>query len=96
MYTRAHLLTSHFNVKMSFSNETILAVWAKGKIIFGYDSSIQRNDKYGNTIIFQEYGNRNSSRGWEIHHIVSKASGGPDDLSNLAPLQWEKNVILGG
>ena len=68
------------------------AVWEKGHPIPGRAPSKLRKDDYGNTIRNKDYGNRNSTFGWEIDHIVPKADGGTDDLSNLRPLQWEANV----
>lgn len=72
--------------------ERILAVWRKGGAIKGYDPNVWRHDDFNNPIKFTDYGNRNSVYGWEIDHIVPVAQRGPDDLSNLRPLQWEVNV----
>lgn len=67
-------------------------VWAKGQIVIGYDPNEWRRDTYGNLIRFSDHGNRNSSYGWEIDHIVPVVLGGADDLSNLRPLHWKANV----
>ena len=75
----------------AFTENEINAVWNKGKIIPGQDPNIWRKDACNATIKRGEYGNTNSSNGWEIDHIKPKSLGGSDDLSNLQPLQWENN-----
>ena len=74
---------------MSFSKEMVQAVWEKGHVVPGYDSSQCRKDQCGAWMVRSEYGNRNSDYGWEIDHI---SPGGADVLSNLRPLQWQNNV----
>lgn len=69
-----------------------LAVWEKGIIAEGFDQNIWRRDVFGHPIKFDNYGDRDSKYGWEVHHIIFVASGGSDDLSNLIPLQWEENA----
>ena len=74
-----------------FDENTINAVWQKGTIVFGYDSNTIRKDSCGAFIKRNDYGNTNSSFGWEIDHIKPVAKNGTDDLINLQPLQWENN-----
>jgi len=74
---------------MSFTKETIDAVWRKGRIVPGNDPNVTRKDACGAWIRRIEYGNRQSQYGWEIDHIDPNGS---DALSNLQPLQWENNV----
>ena len=57
--------------------------------MFGYDD-------FGNPICEPDFGDRNSSCGWEVDHIVPRSAGGTDHLSNLRPLQWRKNASMGG
>ena len=70
-------------------------VWNKGHVIVGQGPDEWRRDHLGNIIQFSEYGNRNSTFGWEIDHILQVRLGGSDDLSNLRPLQWWANVQRG-
>lgn len=77
---------------MAFTEEEIQKVWEKGEIVPNNDKNIWRKDQCSAWISRKEYGNRNSSYGWEIDHITPKANGGGDELSNLRPLQWENNL----
>ena len=77
---------------MAWDQATINAVWQKGQIRPGQDPDVIRIDDYGNAILRQQYGNRNSEYGWEIDHIVRLENGGTDSLSNLRPLQWRVNA----
>lgn len=79
----------------SFSEQTVQAVWNKGRIEWGKDPALWRKDACGTWMYRQAYGNTNSPNGWEIDHSVPVARGGTDDLSNLQPLQWENNRYKG-
>ena len=77
----------------NWSASEIEAVWKKGRIgVYGdlYGLS-KRYDTCGHEIHKSEYGNTNSSHGWEIDHIKPTAKDGNDDLANLQPLYWETN-----
>lgn len=80
---------------VNFSDEEIQAVWEKGMPVPGYAPSQVRKDCYGAWIERAQYGNRKSRYGWEIDHVLPKAKGGSDDISNLQPLQWENNCKKG-
>jgi 5-methylcytosine-specific restriction endonuclease McrA len=77
---------------MSFSEETVQAVWNKGTAVPGNDGSLWRKDQCGAWIGRDYYANRASEYGWEIDHIRPRSQGGTDHLSNLRPLQWKNNV----
>lgn len=75
----------------NFDTSTIIAVWEKAIKVPGYDPKKYRKDAAGAWMIFNEYGNTNSTFGWEIDHIKPQARGGLSTLYNLQPLQWENN-----
>lgn len=81
--------------KEKWSNQTILAVWQKGRSINGYDSSKYRKDACGAVIEFSKHGDRDADRGWEIDHIRPESQGGSDELYNLQPLHWKNNLEKG-
>jgi hypothetical protein len=74
---------------MSFSDETIRAVWQKGTQT---TNAKWKKDQCTAWIKWDDYGNRDSEYGWEIDHITPVADGGKDDLSNLRPLHWKNNA----
>jgi len=75
---------------MPFTDETIQQVWEKGEVVENHDPDVKRKDVATAWIHREEYGNRDSEFGWEIHHIEPD---GGDKLSNLQPLQWKNNVV---
>jgi hypothetical protein len=64
----------------SFSDEMVRKVWAKGRIVPGYDPRYVRKDCCGAWISWSEYGKQTES-GWEIDHIRPVSANGSDDLS---------------
>lgn len=75
----------------SWSEQTKLEVWRKGRIIPNFSENTWRWDKCGNVMKFNEHGNRASEFGWEIDHINPVSNGGGDEINNLQPLNWENN-----
>jgi hypothetical protein len=76
---------------MDFTGEIILKVWQKAEIDEYNVPNDFRKDKCGAWIERTQYGNRDSSYGWEIDYIKPQSVGGLDDLSNLRPLHWKNN-----
>lgn len=80
----------------SYTSFELRAVFNKGRIIQGYDSSEYRIDPCGALMKFSMHGVREAGNfGWEVDHIVAVANGGSDDLGNLQPLQWQNNASKG-
>lgn len=83
-----------------WSEDLVLQVWKKGQFLYHEDRiygrhhrnpSVWRRDYLGNPIRFSDYGNTDSTFGWEIDHILRVKDGGSDELHNLRPLQWKAN-----
>ncbi len=79
---------------MTFSDETIQAVWEKAAEVSDTDP-VWRKDACGAWIKRDLYGNHDSTHGWDVDHIVPESDEGGDELSNLQPLQWENNISKG-
>jgi hypothetical protein len=69
---------------------TIESVWRKGTPVPGYPTV--RRDTCGARMDRSRYGDRSSSFGWEIDHVIPVALGGSNDFNNLQPLRWENNA----
>jgi len=80
---------SQTRVSMAFSEETVQAVWGKGRIVTGHSADQWRQDECGAWMGREFYENRDTPFGWEIGRIVPT---GADDLSNLRPLQWKNHA----
>lgn len=82
-----------------FTEDQKKAVWCKGRIVEGFQEEHVRKDACGALMLYEKYGNRNSSFGWEIDHVYPKSKleqlGVPADLinhiDNLRPMNWRNN-----
>jgi hypothetical protein len=75
-----------------------LEVWVKAAVIPSYEhlAHHMRMDALGSIIVFSQYGDRAADFGWEFDHFPVPAwMGGSDDVSNLRPLHWRNNAVLG-
>ena len=70
-------------------------VWDKADIIPFINPMKIRKDRYGKEIHYDYFGDRTSSFGWEIDHILPISKGGTDKIDNLQPLYWQTNDLKG-
>lgn len=80
---------------MAFTDDIIKQVWDKATKVQGFDPNIFRKDPCGAWIIFNKYGLRDNSFGWEIDHVFPKSQGGDDDIRNLRAMHWRNNESKG-
>jgi len=73
-----------------FTDDQKAAVWAKAQPILGWDPDDWRVDHRGNPLFRSHYGDRGSSFGWEIGHVVDPVRGGSDDMANLRPQRCQQ------
>jgi 5-methylcytosine-specific restriction endonuclease McrA len=75
-----------------YSEKQINDVWESAIIVIEYSKNEWRKDYAGAWINKNQYGNHDSSHGWDIDHAKPLAKDGADNISNWVPLQWENNL----
>lgn len=79
---------------MSYTEEQLDQIFAKGSKIDGKNPDLYRKDEYGNEIYRPNYG-KETPMGWEVDHCKPKAKGGSNQMRNLQPLQSSENASKG-
>lgn len=76
---------------MTFSENTIQAVWEKGRAPENRNPAEWRRDRCGAWLLREQYNNTKSDYGWKILNIVP---GGGDELDNLQPFHWRNSFDI--
>ena len=66
--------------------------WEKARKVEGFDDTLFRKDACGAWIMWDKFGNRENSLGWEIDYILPLSKGGPDELFNIRALQYQNKA----
>lgn len=74
-----------------YSEKQLNEVWEKAKIVNQDSKDEWRKDYAGAWINRNQYGNHDSTYGWDVDHAKPQSKNGADNLSNWVPLQWENN-----
>jgi len=75
---------SEDTIHSSAKQAKIDAAWGKADTVPGMDPDTHRQDKVGNVIIYDSYGQQ-TARGWDLHHSKPKAAGGTDHPTTCRP-----------
>ena len=67
-------------------------VWGNAQRVPGFHPNVVRRDSYGRLMLWDDYEDRDSPYGWEIHPVYQDSPGGPDDTWNLEPLNRQSNL----
>ena len=65
-------------------------VWERAESVPGKSPAVYRQDKYGNVIRYDQYG-EDTPEGWEINHRTPKDGGGTDEITNLRAMQTARH-----
>ena len=76
---------------MAFSEQAKQAVWLATP---GANPADQKQDPYGNTIVWGNHGQAVPGS-WEIDHIIPVAHGGSNHINNLQAMHFLQNQYLG-
>lgn len=76
-----------------WTEKTKKKIWNAASKVPGYDELVWRRDRFGLTIKWSHFGNRNSALGWEIARKISLEDGGNDDPKNLYAINWYNNAV---
>jgi HNH endonuclease len=80
-------------VHMTLLEDLKRACWARTSPASGQPHAWEfRKDCLGNLVRYNDFGNRQSPFGWEIHFVVPKSLGGSTNPDNLQALHWKANA----